>query len=384
MNFEAFALLSGLFALAAPIAIHLWSKNTTRVIPFGTLQFLRETDTRSTKRIFPTELLLLFLRCLIVATLAVFFAKPYLSAPAAQPTVVYLLDPHDQQSKSAVIGTVPEEAPFFWLNLQHQTIAEMNPVNGDLWSGILSFSAYDSLVIFSSRKVSAFQGDRPAALPHLHWIDLPTERQTQKIRSVAKADSTADLYVTTLATATTFSWQAAKSGSPLTQTIAIYHSENYEALAQWIGMAIAAMNQSSWISWSVVKYDPDKPTNWTFWLSDETAPLPDHLIFTDTTSLAPISRIGISSYAISNHLTLDDMIQRNFPLQLERMLTKPLNDALTYPDQLAIPLSQLHADPLRAEVSPGKRSLQAEILIVLALLLLAERTISYLKTHKPA
>jgi hypothetical protein len=67
--------LWGLTALAIPIIIHLWSKNKTKEIAFGSIRFLKESSTLQSKRIQFSELPLLLLRLLILVLLVMLLAK---------------------------------------------------------------------------------------------------------------------------------------------------------------------------------------------------------------------------------------------------------------------------------------------------------------------
>jgi hypothetical protein len=67
--------LWGLSALAIPILIHLWSKNKTKEIAFGSIRFLRESSTLQSKKIQISEIPLLLLRLLILILLVLLLAK---------------------------------------------------------------------------------------------------------------------------------------------------------------------------------------------------------------------------------------------------------------------------------------------------------------------
>lgn len=67
--------LWGLTALAIPIIIHLWSKNKTKEIAFGSIRFLKESSTLQSKRIQFSELPLLLLRLLLLILVVMLLAK---------------------------------------------------------------------------------------------------------------------------------------------------------------------------------------------------------------------------------------------------------------------------------------------------------------------
>ncbi len=90
--------LLGLAAVAVPVLIHLRLRHRSRVIQFPSLMFISRAPYRSIRRRRVKDLVLLALRCLALALLAVAFARPLLeSGAAAEDTarnrlVVVLLD----------------------------------------------------------------------------------------------------------------------------------------------------------------------------------------------------------------------------------------------------------------------------------------------------
>lgn len=93
------ALLAGLAALAVPIVLHLLQRERRQVVEFPSLMFLRRIPQETTRRRRIRHPLLLALRCLALALLALAFARPFLrdrlaALPVAREArdVVILLD----------------------------------------------------------------------------------------------------------------------------------------------------------------------------------------------------------------------------------------------------------------------------------------------------
>jgi hypothetical protein len=76
MNFLNPVYLFALAAVAVPILIHIFSRRRVPEVPFSTIRFLNRSDRRSMMRINVRRLLLLFLRILAVALVALAFARP--------------------------------------------------------------------------------------------------------------------------------------------------------------------------------------------------------------------------------------------------------------------------------------------------------------------
>lgn len=72
------ALAGGLAAAAAPVIIHLMRRRKVRQVTWGAMRFLEEILARSRKRLFVDELLLLLVRTLVAALIALAFLRPAL------------------------------------------------------------------------------------------------------------------------------------------------------------------------------------------------------------------------------------------------------------------------------------------------------------------
>ncbi|HVO76866.1 MAG TPA: BatA domain-containing protein [Candidatus Bathyarchaeia archaeon] len=76
MNFLNPLYLVALAAVAVPILIHIFSRRRVPEVPFSTIRFLNRSDRRSMMRINLRRLLLLLLRVLAIALVALAFARP--------------------------------------------------------------------------------------------------------------------------------------------------------------------------------------------------------------------------------------------------------------------------------------------------------------------
>ncbi|MFO0906301.1 MAG: VWA domain-containing protein [Pirellulales bacterium] len=84
MNFIHLGFLAAGAAIAIPIAIHLLFRQKARVVPIGSIRFLQQVVREHQRRRRIREWLLLLLRTLAVAALALLFARPYFDAAARQ------------------------------------------------------------------------------------------------------------------------------------------------------------------------------------------------------------------------------------------------------------------------------------------------------------
>lgn len=85
MTFLNWSMLFGLLALAIPILIHLLNRSKPRVMEWAAMQFLLASLTYRSRRILLEELILLVLRCLTLACLALAMARPFLPSRSSIP-----------------------------------------------------------------------------------------------------------------------------------------------------------------------------------------------------------------------------------------------------------------------------------------------------------
>ncbi|MFI5370501.1 MAG: BatA domain-containing protein [Candidatus Eisenbacteria bacterium] len=115
MNFLNPLYLFGLAAAAIPILIHLFTRKRPREVRFPSLEFLTEVNQSEIRRLRLKQWLLLLLRTLAVAALALAMSRPALrgsTAPGgrAATTVVVLLDQSGSMSATTRDGTRFSEA----------------------------------------------------------------------------------------------------------------------------------------------------------------------------------------------------------------------------------------------------------------------------------
>jgi hypothetical protein len=85
MTFLKWSMLLGLAALVIPILIHLLNRRRPRPIEWGAMQFLLASVVARSRRVRIEEIILLCLRCLTLAFLALSMARPFLPTGSAIP-----------------------------------------------------------------------------------------------------------------------------------------------------------------------------------------------------------------------------------------------------------------------------------------------------------
>jgi hypothetical protein len=90
MTFLNWAMLAGLAAVAIPIIIHLLNRHRATLVDWGAMRFLLASLTMRRRRIMLEEIILLALRCLVVALLVLAMARPFLPTRTTIPWATVL------------------------------------------------------------------------------------------------------------------------------------------------------------------------------------------------------------------------------------------------------------------------------------------------------
>ena len=175
--------LVGLALLAGPIIAHLIRRATKDRIEFSAIRFLKPSTPRLDRRSRVQHPLLLLLRCLIVAALALAFARPYwtqTTPPAAtdiQPRIVIaLLD------RSASMQ--PAER---WADATTRVEAIVDALEpSDLFS-LIAFDARTEILLTGEHWQRALPAERPGIVSALLSDQSPTWSATHLDNAIAIA-----------------------------------------------------------------------------------------------------------------------------------------------------------------------------------------------------
>ena len=190
--------LWGLLGLVVPLAIHLWSKKEGKTIKIGSIKFLTEANPKQASSIQLNELLLLFLRFLLLALLVLILAEPQWNRQAENQTVAYLIEPalFKNPEIRSMIDSLPEGTVRLlkvdfpkWERDQVFQNSEKTPNYWQLAQGMKNLRA-DSIVIFTSALLQGIYGKRPAINTNINWVTLnPETVRNQMILAEKEGDS---------------------------------------------------------------------------------------------------------------------------------------------------------------------------------------------------
>ncbi len=90
MKFNNALMLIGLIAILVPIIIHLLNRSRAKVLDWGAMRFLLASLTSQNRRILVEEMILLALRCLLMASVVLAMAQPFLPTRSRIPWAIAL------------------------------------------------------------------------------------------------------------------------------------------------------------------------------------------------------------------------------------------------------------------------------------------------------
>jgi hypothetical protein len=171
--------LWGLLGLMVPIAIHLLSRKDVRIIYMGSLRHLEHTTTRQAIRIHLNAYLLLALRCLIVAIVAMLLAGLYLNNQT-RSTRWLLVEGNlgqDNQWRSLIDSLEADGYQTRRFQRRFPLLAESDEDHAvpDYWTlaSELDDMQLDRCIVVSRDRAVGFAGARPGRSAKITWLTAP-------------------------------------------------------------------------------------------------------------------------------------------------------------------------------------------------------------------
>ncbi len=185
-------------ALAIPLLLHLLSRGQRQRVRVGSVRLLSEVASQRIRRLHPSRLLLLAVRCLLLAAVAVALAGPRWPAATTEPAEVWLLvDPALLAARSKVEArSAPEGAVAAFARLDQATaegwpihllapglpiVEETDPALprqpiADLWSLLreadLLAPPATRFEVLALDRLAALRGQRPAFVRAVEWRSI--------------------------------------------------------------------------------------------------------------------------------------------------------------------------------------------------------------------
>lgn len=163
--------LAALAALLLPLVLHLERRTEPQATPFAALRWL-SMHVRPQRRIRLEELWLLLLRLLLVAAVAILFARPVLfSGEGGRPWVVVAPGVDIAEARAAVRDS---RAEWHWLAAGFPSIETAEPARPQPLSSLLReidarLPAEMALTVIVPMQVTGLDGERPRLSRRIDW-----------------------------------------------------------------------------------------------------------------------------------------------------------------------------------------------------------------------
>lgn len=188
--------LWALLGVLVPLAIHLWSKKEAKTIKIGSIQLLDESNSRQSSNIQLNEWLLLLLRMLMVALIALLMAGPQWPTKGDRKQVTYLVEASlaNDASISQLLDSLQENSPVFLLangfpDWEAEGDYQMHKEQPNYWQLVQKMDSLrsDSIVVFTKALQKDFRSMRPNTQKKIHWVVMnPEEIQSQPLMALMR------------------------------------------------------------------------------------------------------------------------------------------------------------------------------------------------------
>ncbi len=191
MSFMNPSYLWALIGLLVPIAIHLWSKKEGKTIKVGSIEHFSEEDSRQSRSIGLSEILLLMLRMAIITLVAFIMAGPQLNVERSNTPVTYFFEPSllqdgiidqamiDSLQVRGSVKLLQEGFPDYEEDI-HDGELEKAPKYWQLAQAMETIQT-DSIVVFANALSRGLIGKRPSIRTNINWIVLDNGKTSSSI-----------------------------------------------------------------------------------------------------------------------------------------------------------------------------------------------------------
>lgn len=378
MNFLAPIFLAGFIAMAVPIVIHLWSKNTKTSIAFGSVRFLEETETRTMSSIMPSQWLLLLLRILLITVLVLLLSGLVWNSKPEIVSKLYLIDREYAESALVIslFDTLPESDKMLWLASGFPDFSRPVPSEGASYWSLLSHSKLteaDNVIVISPLLVKDFWGKKRVFPREYQWIQLPSDTKENLGLTFTQKGEKWQLKTIASEESTNHEWQPVDTAKPLEISYAIKASDQFNHYASFTQAAISTLNELS--PMQLVETSSEK-ADWLFWYSEEVAPNRTQMITIDEYQIQPWLTLTKDRVSMSADWDAEKAIIQQFPKKLLQTIAANIETGIT--ENLAMNPAVFEYEILAAKPTNENTAVVSEWLwLLLLLILITERFVSY-------
>jgi hypothetical protein len=410
--------LWGLSGLLIPIGIHFLSRREGKIIKIGSIRHLEETNSKQFKSIHLNELVLLFLRCLIVTTLVLFLSGFHFQTfeKSSKWLLVESGLEHDDHLSFLIDSLRRDgfEVKRLTRGFPDLSDSPYETKQIDYWNLLaeLKQESPTQAVVLSYNYANGFAGKRMSLPENVQWISknpAPIEFGLNAIRLSEDSIVVRAGYSNPDKTSFSNFRSQRKEGqsffkfgkgdsiaieSPKTISIQIVNQPTFAHDSKMIAAAIHAIDDESPNNFEVVilsigKFSSEKKSDWVIWLSDETrGPVGGNCIYYRKQSSNKLfEKSGFASWAITQRLNEQVALEHNLAVELGLILTSEnkyadlarQKDKRVLGDELIWDPNSLKPEPLRSTL--GAASSEKYLMMLLLFVFLLERWMSFRRSQ---
>ena len=371
--------LFGALGILVPLIIHLLSKKAGKTIEFGSLRFLRETETKTMKSLFPSQWWLLLLRSKILLVLAVILAQPLLSEESEEIGTGYLIDPflRGEPWFNEMVDSLADKNTY-WLTAGYPGITEeigsRKEQNFYQLLQTVPNLEVSKWKIISPLHQASFQGRNEIFPVEYEWIQPPVTPKEEVVSGYQKEDRNYQLVASFDEWLTGFELREVDQ-SFQKQAIKVHISSD-ELYAELNGIFKSALSTLQNVSHlTIEEVNSPAESDWLIWLNTEKPPRTKGIILLNDATMQSWQVVNEHQALVSGDLVRKESIQINLPLQLLRLFQG--NDKTKGNSLLTIDLNQFSYRHYNADSEASKKDISESIWILLLVLLLLERWFSF-------
>jgi hypothetical protein len=271
MIFGAPHMLWGLLGLIIPVAIHLLSRKEQRVIRVGSVRLFRDTESVKVRRILPTDILLLLLRCLLIVSLVFWLAEPKRLISEDTVPVAYLIDP-GLAKHPYVSGEIIPLQTSFWLQ-RDTPPAQEDPAdigeNDNYWelAANVSTSVQADSIVFITRPLLSGMGEfRPLLSTPFSWVTLDSSDPfPYSVGSFSRHDSAFQLVVDEWTLTYNYDPQNTETSEKRVKKIAFMYPDSLETKVGLYRKLLVVLGNYSGTTMEFLSKESNENADFVFW-----------------------------------------------------------------------------------------------------------------------
>ncbi|MFY0605861.1 MAG: BatA domain-containing protein [Cyclobacteriaceae bacterium] len=369
--------LLGLGALLVPVIIHMWSKDAKKSVAFGSLRFLKETETRTTRSIMPSQWLLLLLRLLLLTAIVFFIADLRWETQSERSDRMYLIDPYYEGSEvvKGLLDTVQEGTDLRWLADGYPLLDEpLADRKIDYWQLLAEMPEKETkcLVVISPLHQKNFIGESKKIPEVCEWIVPPVLPVHKQLTNVEKAGNYLRLVASYDEWSTKIVHEETYEGSLIEFSYYLISDEQHQSQADIFKAALSALQEVSLIT--LHRVDEMDQADWVLWLSSNEPPKNESMIRVG--NVLNWTQLGDNIYVVPDNLTQEEAIRADLPRLILDAFANGIPSS-RYNDLLTVDPSNFE---YRASIEGSLKTMEDVsnyLWVLLVMLLIIERWMSY-------